>query len=143
MQTDSTKVVIDRVLVRLGVCMGLSAVVLHTCIRIEIANARTNGYLPRTDLVHGRLPTWRTAGERTVRDFVERQIAAQRLADAEVDRRNKKINENTENNEILEAGISSAPMAGPPWSLAEQALIDQTLKEARRNSELYDWVSGP
>ena len=140
MQTDSTKVVIDRVLVRLCVCIGLSAVVLHTCIRIEIVNARSNGYLPRTDLVNGRLPTWRTAGERTVRKSVERQIAAQRLADAEANRESNVIREN---NEIRDASISSEPLAGPPWSQAEQALIEQTLREARQHSELYDWVSGP
>jgi hypothetical protein len=109
-------------------CLILTCIVVHTCVRIEVLNARSGYYLPRTDFGSGN-PKWRVAAEKLVRLNEELMIARSRQADFQAAHPDEEIS-------------NEAAFKGPPYSPAEQATIDAEVDHNQRNSTLRDWVGG-
>ena len=106
-------------------CILLTAIVLHTCIRIEILNARAGTFLPRKMQEIG-IPKWREAGTRPFLKHLETLIAMERLNSHASQHPNDPVPE-------IEAFI------GPPYTDAEQAWIDSETAEHNLNSQLRTW----
>ena len=109
-------------------CLILTCVVVHTCVRIEILNARYGYYLPRTDFGSGN-PKWRVAADSLARRDFERSIAMERQAKFAEEHPGEPIPEHTE-------------FIGPPYSASQQTELEAILDQNQRRSALYDWVRG-
>ncbi|HEY4261366.1 MAG TPA: hypothetical protein VGM98_14460 [Schlesneria sp.] len=107
-------------------CMILTCIVVHTCVRIEVLNARYGYYLPRTDFGSGN-PKWRVADEKLFRLREEMMIARSRQEDYQAAHPD-------------EGFPDESAFKGPPYSVAEQATIDAEVDHNRRNSTLRAWV---
>jgi hypothetical protein len=107
-------------------CLILTCIVVHTCVRIEVLNARYGAYLPRTDFGSGN-PKWRVADEKLVRLHEELMIARSRQADFEAAHPDEEIPDET-------------AFRGQPYSPTELATIDAEVDHSRRNSTLRAWV---
>ena len=108
-------------------CLLLTVVVLHTCIRIEVLNARYNHFLPRTDAGNGN-PRWRCAASSLLLRSLERDIANDRY------RRFMQAHPN-------EPGSDPDQFLGPPYSVAETTFIDAEMAENDLRASLLGWVS--
>ena len=98
-------------------CLFLTTVVLHTCIRIEVLNARYNHFLPRTDWENGN-PRWRCAASSLLLRSLERDIANDRY------RRFMQAHPD-------ESGSERDQFLGPPYSVAETIFIDAEMAYIR------------
>lgn len=105
----------------------LTAVVLHTCIRIEVLNARYNHYLPRTDWGNGN-QKWRCAASSLLLRSLERDIAN--------DRYHRFMQTHPD-----ESGSDPDQFLGPPYSVAEKTFIDTEMAENDLRATLLGWVS--
>jgi hypothetical protein len=119
-------------LIRSGIsvlgCFLLTAVVVHTCVRIEVLNARYGYYLPRKDFGSAN-PKWRVAARIAVLKRLETQIADERLSAYVASHPNEPVPPIEE-------------MTGPPYSEDEQRRIDTELAENALRTELRSWVGG-
>ncbi len=113
------------------VCILLTAIVLHTCIQIEVLNARSGYFLPRKLSRTGN-PKWRVAAKKTLFKTLERTIALDR-SEAHFDQH---PNGPAPDFQELEE------LSGPPYLDAEQAWIDNQVALYELNSKLRDWVGG-
>ncbi|QDV61054.1 hypothetical protein [Crateriforma conspicua] len=109
-------------------CLLLTAIVLHTCIRIEVLNARNGHFLPRAHPAAGN-PKWRVVAPTLLARSLERTIAIDRLT-----------SHVSQHPNYPEPGIEE--FIGPPYTDAEQALIDTEIARNKLSFQLRDWVSG-
>jgi hypothetical protein len=121
-----TKALMQSKLAFVG-CLILTVIVVHTCVRIEVLNARYGYYLPRTDFGNGN-QKWRVAGRRATMRWLEHKIHMERCA-------------------AYAAAHPDDPMddlerfCGPPYSADEQKMIDTELAENELRAELWSWVA--
>ncbi len=54
--------------------VGLTAVAVYACLRIEVFNTRAGGYLPRQPDPDGRISRWREAASPAVRLAMEERF---------------------------------------------------------------------
>jgi hypothetical protein len=106
----------------------LTCVVVHTCIRIEVLNARYGYYLPRNDLDRNN-PEWRVAALSIVRKSADRMIALERQSEFLQQHPDQPVPD-------------EAAFRGPPYSKAEQEAIDSDVQRSKSNSDLYYSVRG-
>jgi hypothetical protein len=107
-------------------CILLTTIIVHTCLRIEVLNARYGYYLPRIDFGGGN-SKWRTEGTQKMllKEF-DRRIAYERLRvymDSHPD----------------EPVPDLERFTGPPYTREQQHSIDA---ENALKSELHSWVDG-
>lgn len=107
-------------------CVFLTLLVAHTCLRIEILNARSGYILPRIYRGFGN-PKWRSAARSTAMRGVQGEIAFQRL-DAYV----------AAHPDEPEPDVDQ--FLGPPFNEREQAQIVDAIEKNELNSELKDLV---
>lgn len=108
------------------VCVVLAAVVLHTCVRIELLNASNDYYLPRTDWGDGN-PKWRCSAASAHRQWLDREIA------------NDRYRRFTEGHPE-ESDRNPDQFLGPPYTVVEQSLIDTAMANHKLRGDLYGWV---
>lgn len=108
-------------------CLILTAVVVHTCIRIEVLNASSGFYLPRKDHGDGNRK-WRVASEKATRLDIERRIA--------IERQENLLPVHPGSDQLLESSTAELP-----YTAMESEMIASALDESRCNSALRDWVS--
>ena len=119
----------DRKSIRLFVVATflLTAIVANTCLQIEILNVQNDKYLPRTDFGNGNRK-WRTAANSALLKSLEQQIAIERYT-AFMAKHSDRPN------------MSPEQFFGPPYTAAEQELIDRSLARNSQESKLSSWVS--
>jgi len=116
---------------KLIACGLLSAVVLHTALRIEHLNALNGGYLPRQDLDQGGNRKWRAWSEAALLGAIENRIRIERVRRFEESFERAPTEE-----EVRELWLQ-------PLSLEEERFGHQELEKSRIRKKLHWWVAGP
>ena len=107
-------------------CLLLTAVVVHTCVRIEQLNAKNSYYLPRTDFAGGN-PKWRYSTIKGTMYGLNNEFAEERMIAFSKSRSERPLPEFQQ-------------FIGPPYSENEQRRIDAKLANNSLRNELHDWV---
>jgi hypothetical protein len=106
-------------------CLILTAIVMHTALRIEHLNSRSGMFLPRTESF---TTEWRVPELKHVLGYVDTQIATRRSNAYSVQNPEKEL-------------PATEMFVGAPYSQAEQNWIDRSKDEHDAHTRLHWWVT--
>jgi hypothetical protein len=107
-------------------CLLLTAVVVHTALRIERINALCHQYLPRAHQAAGT--TWEIPQLQHVLNYVEDKIAIRRSNSYSVEHPDEQL-------------PPEDKFFGAPYSASEQKWIDDSVADHAMYSKLHWWVT--